>query len=164
MSETYETLELGAEESMQGKFLTFAVGEDTYGIEISFVTEIIGIQGITRVPELPAYMKGIVNLRGTIIPIMDVRLRFNVEPKAYDERTCIIVVSFSGVAVGLVVDTVQEVVAIQDADIVLPPRLRGEKGNQYIKGIGKVGEDSKLLIDCHRLFGDVEGLLEESGL
>ena len=94
------------EDTQTGRFLTFSLGKEAYGIEIKYVTEIIGIQTITQIPELPEYAKGIINLRGKIIPVMDVRLRFKKEPRDYNESTCVIVVDISEVCIGLIVDNV----------------------------------------------------------
>lgn len=95
------------EDAMRGKYLTFSLGEnDLYGMEIRYITEIIGIPSITQVPEMPEYIKGITNLRGKVIPVMDARLRFGKIEKPYDERTCIIVVDTGAFPIGLVVDSV----------------------------------------------------------
>jgi purine-binding chemotaxis protein CheW len=138
----------------QDMFLTFAVGED-YGVGISYVTEIINVQAVTEVPELPAYIKGIINLRGKIIPVMDVRVRFNKEPQAYNERTCIIVVDIGDTGIGLIVDMVREVLHISGEDIV-PPAEAGKDfgGNRYISGIARTGGQTKLLLDIERLVSD----------
>ncbi|GBG57653.1 chemotaxis protein CheW [Sporomusaceae bacterium FL31] len=148
------------EDTQKGKFLTFALGAEVYGIEIKYVTEIIGMQAITEVPDLPEYIKGIINLRGKIIPVMDVRLRFKKQLRDYNDRTCIIVVEIKDVAVGLIVDTVAEVLAITDEDIVLPPQVNNNYQQRYISAIGKVGSDVKLILDCDKLLNDeeVEGL------
>lgn len=149
------------EDTQKGKYLIFSLGQEDYGIEISYVTEIIGIQTITEIPDLPDYVKGIINLRGKIIPIMDIRLRFNKPPREYDDRTCIIVVDIKDLSIGLVVDSVSEVSSIADPDIATPPQIN--RGMQkYIKGIGKSGSDVKLLLDCARLLhGDeLESLTE----
>lgn len=143
------------EDTQKGKFLTFSIGSEFYGIEIMYVTEIIGIQSITEVPELPDYIKGIINLRGKIIPVMDVRLRFKKEPREYNDRTCIIVIDINEISIGLIVDSVSEVLSIPDADIVPPPELN-KGGNKYIKGIGKVENDVKLILDCNKLLSDEE--------
>jgi purine-binding chemotaxis protein CheW len=138
----------------QNMYLTFAVGED-YGVGISYVTEIINVQAITEVPELPTYIKGIINLRGKIIPVMDVRVRFNKEPKAYNERTCIIVVDIGDTGIGLIVDMVREVLHIDEEEIV-PPAEAGKEygGNRYISGIARTGGQTKLLLDIERLVSD----------
>lgn len=141
------------EDTQKGKFLTFTLGNEAYGIEIQFVTEIIGIQSITEVPEIPQYIKGIINLRGKIIPVMDVRLRFGKSPKDYNDRTCIIVVDIMEMSIGLIVDSVSEVISIPDTEIVPPPELN-KAGSRYIKGIGKVGNEVKLLLDCQKLLNE----------
>lgn len=144
------------EDTQKGRFLTFSLGKETYGIEIKYVTEIIGIQAITEVPELPEYIKGIINLRGKIIPVMDVRLRFKKEPREYNDRTCVIVVDIKDISVGLIVDSVSEVLSIPEQDIVEPPQMSKGFSNRYIKRIGKVGNDVKLLIDCEKLLTEDE--------
>ncbi len=141
------------EDTLDGRFLTFQLGSEAYGIEIRYVTEIIGIQTITEVPELPEYIMGIINLRGKIIPIMDVRLRFKKNFREYTDRTCIIVIDIRNESIGLVVDSVSEVISIPETEIVAPPELKKE-GNKYIRGIGKVGGDVKLLLDCEKLLND----------
>ncbi len=143
---------------MEDKFLTFAVDKDEYGVEIRYVVDIIGMQKITEVPELPDYLKGIVNLRGKVFPVMDVRVRFKKEAIEYNDRTCIIVIDMNDTTVGLIVDTVLEVVDIPERSVVEPPELRSSTQNKYIKGIGKVGQNVKLLLDCNRLFTDGEKL------
>ena len=155
---TQEILELedAQEDTQKGKFLTFSIGSEFYGIEIKYVTEIIGIQAITEIPELPQYIKGIINLRGKIIPVMDIRLRFKKEPKEYNDRTCIVVVDMKDISIGLIVDNVSEVMSIRDEDIVPPPEINKGVNNRYIKGIGKVGKDVKLLLDCEKLLSDDE--------
>lgn len=136
--------------------LTFLLGTEFYGIEIRHVTEIIGIQAITEIPEMPEYIRGIINLRGKIIPVMDVRLRFRKPPREYNDRTCIIVVDIRDISVGLIVDSVSEVLSIPDHDIVPPPEINKKTANRYIKGIGKVGNEVKLLLDCDKLLNDDE--------
>jgi purine-binding chemotaxis protein CheW len=144
------------EDTQKGKFLTFTLGNEAYGLEIKYVTEIIGVQEITEIPELPEYIRGIINLRGKIIPVMDVRLRFRKPFKEYNDRTCIVVVDIKDISVGLIVDAVSEVMTIQDQDVVPPPELNKGLGNKYIKGIGKVGSEVKLLLDCSKLLNDDE--------
>ena len=139
------------EDTQKDKYLTFTVGKEDYGIEVCFVTEIIGIQKITDVPDMPEYVKGVINLRGKVIPVMDVRLRFRMPEREYDDRTCIVVVSVNGSAVGLVVDTVREVVDIPESQIELPPEVAEGNVQRYIKGLGKMGEDVKILLDVDNL-------------
>lgn len=148
--------EFEEEDTMKNKYLTFALGKEDYGVEIRFVTEIIGIQEITEVPELPEYVKGIINLRGKIIPVMDVRLRFKKEPKEYNDRTCIIVIDVKDISIGLIIDRVEEVLTIPENEVVPPPHLDHEFHHKYIKGIGKVDNHVKLLVDCDKLLSDDE--------
>jgi purine-binding chemotaxis protein CheW len=143
------------EDTQKGKFLTFILGRESYGLEIKHVTEIIGIQPITEVPELPEYIRGIVNLRGKIIPVMDVRLRFKKSFMEYNDRTCIIVIDIKDVYIGLIVDSVSEVISIPETEIVAPPDI-SKMGNKYIKGIGKVDNEVKLLLDCNKLLNEEE--------
>ncbi|MHA7963829.1 chemotaxis protein CheW [Paenibacillus sp. CAU 1782] len=143
------------EDSLKNKYLTFALGSEVYGIEIRHVTEIIGVQSITPVPELPEYIKGIINLRGKIIPVMDVRLRFRKPFREYNDRTCIIVVDIKEISIGLIVDTVAEVMTIEEGNIVEPPDLN-QFSRRYIQGIGKSGDEVKLLLNCDELLNHHE--------
>lgn len=144
-------LEQNIEEDNLGKrFLTFQLDNESYGIEIGNVIEIIGIQPITELPGLPEYIRGVINLRGKIVPVMDVRLRFKKNLKDYNDRTCIIVADIDELSIGLIVDSVSEVIFISEAEIVVPPDL-GKGGYKFIKGLGKVGNEVKLLLDCEKL-------------
>lgn len=157
MTETAVLEITGQEEDTQkDKFLTFILGKESYGIEIKNVTEIIGIPPITEVPELPDYICGVVNLRGKIIPVIDVRLRFKKQFREYNERTCIIVVNIRNASIGLIVDSVSEVIGIQEEDIVSPPDINKGFSNKYIKGIAKVENEVKLLLDCNELLSKDE--------
>jgi purine-binding chemotaxis protein CheW len=144
------------EDTQKGKYLSFSLGSEDYGLDIKYVTEIIGVQEITEIPEIPKYIRGIINLRGKIIPVMDVRLRFKKSFREYNDRTCIIVVETKDISVGLIVDSVSEVISIQEQDIVPPPDLSKEIRNKYIRGIGKVKNEVKLLLDCNKLLSDDE--------
>ncbi len=165
MSDEIEEIELDEDdETEEDKFLTFALGNESYALEIIYVAEIIGIQKITEVPELPEYVKGIISLRGQIIPVIDVRLRFEKPPREYDEWTCIVVVDLANMPVGLIVDSVSEVVRISADEIVPHPELNQSYNRQFVKGIGKVGSEIKLLIDCHKLLeNDEMEKLEDDG-
>jgi purine-binding chemotaxis protein CheW len=145
---------IGEEDGTRDRYLTFAVGDEDYGVEIAYVTEIINVQTITELPELPPYIRGIINLRGKIVPVMDVRIRFNKEPKAYTDRTCIIVVDIGDAGIGLIVDQVREVLEISAEQIVPPSESKSAGGNRYISGIAKTGADIKLLINIERLVSD----------
>lgn len=154
MAEMREGEEEMEEDTQKGKYLTFLLDKEVYAIEIKYVTEIIGFQPITEVPELPDYIKGIINLRGKIIPVMDVRLRFKKQPAEYNDRTCIIVIDVQNISVGLIVDNVSEVLSISDDSIVPPPDISRGTENRYIKAIGKVENDVKLILDCNKLLSD----------
>ncbi len=145
----------GEEDTQKGKFLTFHLGREDYGIEIRHVTEIIGIQKITEVPDLPDFVRGVINLRGKVIPVMDVRTRFRMPPRDYDERTCIVVVNIEEQSVGLVVDQVNEVADIPEEQIEPPPRTRNGQGS-YIQGMGKIGAEVKILINVQKLLSSEE--------
>lgn len=137
------------EDTQKGKFLTFKLGNESYGIEIKHVTEIVGIQSITEVPDLPVSIKGIINLRGKIIPLMDIRLRFKKEFKEYNNRTCIIILDLRN-PLGIIVDNVSEVLFIADTDIEELPHAK-EAENSFIKNIGKVNNEIKLIINSDML-------------
>ena len=139
------------EDTQKDKYLTFTVGSEDYGIEIAHVTEIIGTQKVTDVPDMPGYIKGVINLRGKVIPVMDVRLRFRMPEREYDDRTCIVVVNVHGTPVGLVVDTVKEVADIPENQIELPPELSQNSTQRYIMGLGKMGDAVKILLDVGKL-------------
>lgn len=148
-------LDVLKEDTLKDRFLTFRIDGESYGIEIMFVTEIINLQPITKVPELPEYIMGITNLRGKIIPVMDVRLRFKKAYREYNDRTCVIVIDINDTSIGLIVDSVSEVLTIPEEEIVPPPEFN-KTSNKFIKGIGKVEGGVKLLIDCNRLLDEEE--------
>ena len=141
------------EDTQKDKYLTFSLGDEVYGIDIRVVIEIIGIQKITNVPEVPDYVRGIINLRGKIIPVVDMRLRFRREYREYTDRTCVIVVEINGVLIGLIVDGVSEVLDIAEKNVVPPPDLRASQ-NKYIRGIGKLESSVVLLLDWEKLFSE----------
>ncbi len=147
--------ELYEEDTQKGKFLTFSLGNESYGIEIQYVTEIVGIQPITEVPELPDYIRGIINLRGKIIPVMDVRLRFKKTSLNYNDKTCIIVIDIKDISIGMIVDMVEEVLSIPEQEIVPPPDIN-KAGKKYVKGIGKSGSKVTLILDCDKLLDEEE--------
>jgi len=150
------------EDTQKGRYLIFFIDNDSYGIEIQYVLEIVGIQKITEVSGLPDYVKGIINLRGKIIPVMDVRLRFKKKAREYNDRTCIIVVEIMGMSVGLIVDGVSEVVTINESDISEMPHMNHEGHNHFVKNIGKIGNEVRLLLDCEKLltYEDIGNLNE----
>jgi purine-binding chemotaxis protein CheW len=154
-SEQEEILTDEPEDDQNGKFLIFSSGSENYGIEIRYVKEIISLHPITEVPEVPGYIRGIINLRGQIIPVMDIRLRFRKPFMEYNDRTCIIVIDIEDFSIGLIVDSVSEVVAINEEEIIDPPKLRKEN-NPFIKAIGKIEKEVKLIIDSPNLVYDAD--------
>ena len=152
-----------SDDTLKNRYLTFMVDDVGYGIEIQCVTEIINLQTITKIPELPEYIKGIINLRGKIIPVMDMRIRFSKEVVEYNDRTCIIVIDVENVTAGLIVDSVSEVMTIQEEDISDPPQA-GTASSGYIRKLGKTQSGIKLILDCQRILSDPEldGLNEEN--
>ncbi len=139
------------EDKQRERFLTFMLGSEVYGIEVKYVREIIGIQAIKEIPELSDDIKGFISLRGHIIPVMDARLRFKKPLRPYGDRTCIVVVEIRERSIGLIVDSVAEVLTIGERDIVSPSGMATGHSQRYIKGIGKVGIDAKMLLDCNSL-------------
>ena len=140
-------------DTQKGKYMTFKSGNEYFGLKIQYVNEIIQFQTITAIPETEEYIKGLVNLRGKMIPVIDVRLRFEEEPFEYNDRTCIIVISVKSKLIGLIVEKIAEVVEIREENILPPPAIgRAEKAhNKYVYGIGKVGDSVKLLLDPVKL-------------
>ena len=151
MAEDMTMASLENEDTQRDKYLTFHLAGEDYGIEIRYVIEIIGIQNITEVPDMPAFIRGVINLRGKVIPVMDVRNRFNLEDRDYDDRTCIIVVNVESTEVGLVVDEVSEVADIPEANVEPPPKTNKNSEGSYIQGMGKINNDVKILLDVHKL-------------
>jgi len=158
MSDLLDVTIENEEDTQKDKYLIFSIGQECYGIDIKYVIEIIGVEPITEVPELPKYIKGVINLRGKIIPVMDVRIKLKKEEKEYDDRTCIIVVEIENIDIGLIIDKVIEVANIDESNISPPPKVNLERynSNSYIKGIGKIQNEVRLLIDCNRLLEDDE--------
>lgn len=151
-------------DEQKGKYMTFKSGNEYFGLEIQYVNEIIKFQSVTAIPETEDYIKGLINLRGKVIPVIDVRLRFKQPPMEYNDRTCIIVINVKNMIVGLIVEKIAEVVEIKDENILPPPSIgRVEKAhNKYVYGIGKVGDSVKLLLDPDKLLNDQDLSVVES--
>lgn len=140
------------EDTLANKYLTFKTGKESYGISIRHIREIIEIQKISEMPEMPSYVKGVINLRGRVIPVIDLRLRFHMETREYDDRTCIIITEVNQVLIGFIVDSVEEVVEIQETQIEPPPRFKTVEGHdRYISGIGKTGQTVKIILDIEKI-------------
>lgn len=139
----------------EGKYLTFNLAGEEYGIGILKVKEIIGIMPITVVPQTPKYIKGVINLRGKVIPVIDLRLKFGIAAAEFTERTCIIVVEITAagrtILMGIVVDSVSEVLNIKGADIEETPSFGTKLNTEYILGMAKAGGSIKILLDIDRI-------------
>lgn len=144
------------EDTLKDKYLTFYTDKQLFGISISEVVQIVGMQEITAVPEFPSYAKGVINLRGIIIPIIDVRLRLKKEEIVYNERTCIIVTNINGTNIGFIVDSVNEVTNIYNDNISNPPQMGADYINTYITGIAKLNKDIVLLMDLKKILNEKE--------
>ena len=155
-------------EKQRNKYVTFKSGNEYFGLKIEYVNEIIVYQEITEIPESDDYIKGLINLRGKIIPVIDVRIRFKQEPMEYTDRTCIIIVNVNDIVVGLIVEKIAEVVEIKEEDILPPPSIviGGDEKvqNKYVYAIGKVGDSVKLLVDPDRILKDEDITLMEQAI
>jgi len=144
----------------EGKYLTYVLAGEEYGIGILKVKEIIGIMSITTVPQTPACMKGVINLRGKVIPIVDLRLKFGIEAMDFTERTCIIVVEITNsaqkVMIGILVDSVSEVLNIKGGDIEDAPNFGSSLNIDYILGMAKTGGHVKILLDIDKVLSNSE--------
>lgn len=159
---------MSVNEKQRNKYVTFKSGNEYFGLKIEYVNEIIVYQEITEIPESDDYIKGLINLRGKIIPVIDVRIRFKQEPLEYTDRTCIIIVNVNDIVVGLIVEKIAEVVEIKEEDILPPPSIviGGEEKvqNKYVYAIGKVGDSVKLLVDPDRILKDEDIALMEQAM
>ena len=146
-----------ASSARAGKYLTFFLSGEEYGLEILKVSEIIGMQSITRVPRTPAFVRGVINLRGKVIPITDLRIKFGMEAST-EAESCIIVVQLRGVQTGIVVDRVSEVVALAETDIADPPEFANGVQTDLLLGIGKAGGRVKLLLNIDKVLAAHEAV------
>jgi purine-binding chemotaxis protein CheW len=151
------TVEVEEDEDTQlDRYLAFRIAQEDFAIAIASVVEIVGIQTITEVPDMPDFVRGVINLRGRIIPVIDVRKRFEMEAREYDARTCIIVVDLSGTSIGLIVDTVSEVLVIPSEAVAPPPSVQRGRKSRFVRGMGRVGEAVKIILDLDRLLLESE--------
>jgi purine-binding chemotaxis protein CheW len=144
------------QKSREGKYLTFVLGEEEYGLEILKVREILGAMPITAVPQTPQFVKGVINLRGKVIPVVDLRLKFGMEEIDQTEETCVIVVEVADMQMGIIVDTVREVMDIREGDIEDPPRFGTQVDTDFILGMGKIEDTVKILLDIERVLSGSE--------
>ena len=144
----------------EGRYLTFSLAEEEYGIGILKIKEIIGMMPITSVPQTPEFVKGVINLRGKVIPVMDLRLRFGMDQTDYTERTCIVVVEIKGrsgtIMIGIVVDAVSGVLNIKGEEIEEAPAFGTDLDTNYILGMAKMEGGVKILLDIDRVLGEEE--------
>lgn len=142
----------------EGKYLTFSLAGEEYGIGILKVKEIIGMMSITSVPQTPGFIKGVINLRGKVIPVVDLRLKFSIEATGYTERTCIIVVEIEGIKrhihIGIVVDTVSEVLNVKADDIEEAPTFGTNLRTDFILGMAKIEGSVKILLDIDKVLSE----------
>jgi len=141
---------------LTGKYLTFRLAEEDYGIPLLQVKEIIGMMPVTAVPQTPEHVKGVINLRGQVIPVSDLRLRFGIEAIDYNDRTCIIVVDIQGTEtttrMGVIVDAVSEVLNVREDEIKPAPSFGAQVSTDYILGMANMDETVKILLDIDRVF------------
>ena len=138
---------------MENMYLCFTVGNEDYGVEIQHVLQIIGMQEITEMPEMPSEVKGFINLRGSIIPVVSMRVRLGKVEDEHTERTCIVVVNVCDKQIGLIVDSIQEAITISPDSISPPPRTDKRDGSSYLKGIAQLASDRVvILIYAQELF------------
>lgn len=147
---------LAADNSVLGKVMTFNIGEQVYGIEIQYVTEIIEMQRITKVPHVPSYIKGIINVRSKVVPIVDIRARFGKPEIPYTGRTCIIILALGDISVGIIVDSVADVEDIHTGDISATPENHSVNTNCFIQYMIRSEENVKLILDVSKLLDEQE--------
>jgi purine-binding chemotaxis protein CheW len=151
--------------SKAGKYLTFVLAGEEYGLEILKVREIIGLMSITAVPRTPEFVKGVINLRGKVIPVIDLRLKFAMDEAEHTEETCIIVVQVDSIEVGVLVDKVSEVLDIDGGDIEDAPSFGTEVDTEFILGMGKANDRVTILLDIARVLtqdvGELPGAQEQ---
>ena len=142
-------------------YMVFVINNQKYPLSSKYITEIIEILPITKVPFLPEYMKGIINLRSTIIPVMDARMRFGMEPIEYSERTCIIIIENEANKIGLIVDAVNEVLTIPPRQIMESTKEKNDLKESFVNGISQINNDIQLILDCDSLVNIVGDMSNE---
>lgn len=140
----------------EGRYLSFQLASEIYAVPIKAVSEIIGLSDITHVPNMPEYMKGIINLRGKVLPVMDLRKKFSLQMTQYNRETCIVIVEIWSRKVGLIVDTVREVLDFRNSQIEAAPDIGGQTHNQCLIGIGKLKDRVVILVEPSLILGPEE--------
>lgn len=139
---------------VEGKYLTFWTDQQLFGIPIAEIEQIVQMQEITSIPEFPSYARGIIHLRGGIIPVIDMRLRLGKMPIEYNDHTCIIIITINEKMIGFIVDGVEEVTSIEDDDIAPPPQMSGAVSDEMLTGVSKLNDHIVLLIDTRKIAGE----------
>ncbi len=157
---THTSTQSGEDEA-RNEFLAFTLGQEEYGIDILRVQEIRGYESVTRIANAPAFIKGVVNLRGTIIPVVDMRIKFNLGSPTYDQFTVVIILNIAGRIVGMVVDSVSDVTTLTPAQIKPAPEIGTVFDNEYLIGLGSIDERMLILVNIDKLMTSSEmGLIE----
>jgi len=146
------------------EYLTFILGEEEYGIDILRVQEIRGYDAVTQIANAPAFIKGVINLRGTIVPIVDMRIKFNLSDATYDAFTVVIILNVMNRTVGIVVDGVSDVVALETGDIKPPPEFGSTFDTQFLTGLGVKAERMLIMVDIEKLLSSKDFALIDSGV
>ncbi len=159
----HETAETNHSSAVTQEFLTFTLGAEEYAIDILRVQEIRGYDQVTAIANSPAFIKGVINLRGAIVPIVDLRIKFNLSSVTYDQFTVVIILNVMQRIIGVVVDSVSDVIALAAEAIRPPPEFGSTFDSQYLKGLASVGERMLILVDIERLLSSREmALLNDS--
>ena len=149
-----EIMETTAHDDLENRLMTFFIKDVIYGIRLRHVIEIISIQYITKVPNVPNYVKGIINLRGKIVPVVDTRLKIGIEETEYDDKTCIIVIMIGEMQIGLIVDSVNEVLTITKDAVTRMPDISEQKTKKYLQSVTKMNDQMILHLDLDYLIND----------
>ncbi|MFB6347266.1 MAG: chemotaxis protein CheW [bacterium] len=163
---TDKTDEQSFDHELAGKYLTVSLADETYGVPISPIEDIIEMKDITSVPQTSEFLEGVINLRGSVIPVLDLRKKFQVEVSDYDRKTCIVVVKLDGILTGLIVDRVYEVIDLGDEQIDPAPNMSQQIKTRFIAGMGKRDDDVIILLNLEKVLQeeekkDLEELAEE---
>lgn len=146
--------EISFVDKLNSKYLTFWTDNQLYGVSIAHVEQILGVQEITSIPDAPYYEKGIINIRGAVIPVIDMRLRLGKDEVPYNERTCIVIVNTNDMNTGIIVDSVNEVADIDDDDNIMPLTGSADEGNGYTRGVVELNSKLVLIINLNKILGD----------
>lgn len=162
MNTTAHGASLDTKSELPLEFLAFTLGNEEYGISIQKVQELRGYETVTRIANVPPFIKGVVNLRGIIVPIVDMRIKFNLGTPTYDQMTVVVILNVVGRVVGMVVDSVSDVVTLSQAQIKPAPEMRGAMSTDYLTGLGTIDERMLILVDIDKLMSSADmGLLTE---